>query len=81
MRYNSIKKQDVAMEALNLQLAFLKSSGDCQTQSSMPNVQFDNYDKMLCLLLCVFQTQFVEHSDYKSEPIIDAEYRKKSRLY
>jgi len=43
-------------------------------------IQFENYGKMPCLLLCVFQTQFVESSDYKSKPIIYAEYRRKSSL-
>jgi len=50
---------------------------DYRTQSKM--IQFKNYGKIPCLLFCGFQTQFVWRTDYKSEPIIDAEYRRKSR--
>ena len=71
-------KSGLMLKARNLQPVLLQNREAYRTQSTM--IQFENYGKMPCLLLCVFQTQFVERSDYKSEPIIDAEYRRKSSL-
>ena len=70
----------VMTEARYLQLALLKRSRDCHAQFAMPNDSFRELCKLSCLTLCVFQTQFVDCSDDKSEPIIDAEYRRKWRL-
>ena len=67
-----------AFIAVNLQPVLLQNREDYRTQSTM--IQFENYGKMPCLLLYVIQTQFAERSDYKSEPIIDVEYRRKSSL-